>query len=279
MYPGDESREGEDDRSLESISVRKKFLLHMYDQLWQSIQRVDGGIWSFVAAYAAIAVSFSAGFQGTISIFFASIFSIIIAFWGMNLSIVSSRWFNRNLIQITNIEEAFLENEDFGRIFPEDYNDPGNRFFDFSSINFYVLNFASFSSALVAITISVFVTHGSLLSAIDQSILLLSLLLGSGITYHNYCASWNHVEKMYQKTKQDAGDSNIGTKGKFSNLLSLLLAITVLIFLLSTSGEHVMSIFFGSESLTELIFCFFITLVLVSIVLYTILPFSNFQVK
>lgn len=241
MIPGNgpwiDENESEDDSS-----SRNEFLLRMYDQLWQSVQRVEGGIWSFVAAFAAIAVSFAAGFQGSVSIFYASIFSIIISFWGMNLSIVSSRWFNRNLIQISNVEKKFLSASDYGSIIPDEYKNPGNRFFNWSSINFYNLNFLAFLSALIVIVSGFFLVAGRTLTLLDQVTVIGIVSVGIIFTYHNYCSSWEHVEAMYRQTAHGKDNIAVQTKGGMMSFLLILSLTFVYMFLLSMIGRTMRSI-------------------------------------
>lgn len=35
-------------------SKREQFLLHLYDQLWQSIGRAEQGIWQYLGLYSVI---------------------------------------------------------------------------------------------------------------------------------------------------------------------------------------------------------------------------------
>ncbi|SFR58234.1 hypothetical protein [Halogeometricum limi] len=240
-----------------SISAREEFLLQMYDQLWESVERVEGGIWSFIAAFAAIAVSFSAGFQGSISIFYAAVFSIIIGFWGMNLSIVSSRWFNRNLIQISNIESEFLEDNDYDKIIPRDYEEPGNRFF-FQTLDFYNLNFLAFASAIFVILMAMFSSSSSNgVDVVDQLRILILTLIGSGITYYHYQISDEHIEHMRRNTKQIKRSNQNTYNNTPLRLVVAVSVISIILLTVSIFGNRITSNISGIQTIPNLI-CMYI---------------------
>ena len=132
------------------LDKRDKFLFHLYDKLWDSIERSETGVWQFIGFNAALFGIIVLVFTEKLPVDVAGIFGMIIAFWGMNVSINSGWWFNHNLTIVKNIEQQFLYSDDFSRILPSSYKErkPGSmnllnkiHFYAFFAVSFGVLYF------------------------------------------------------------------------------------------------------------------------------------------
>jgi len=95
---------------------RKEFLLRMYDQLWNNINRHILVVWQSVGVLVGIFAVFSLVEKKIISIDIASTLIILISSWLIAHVIDASLWVNRNLAIITNIERQFLKEEDLRNI-------------------------------------------------------------------------------------------------------------------------------------------------------------------
>jgi len=102
---------------------RNEFLLRLYDDLWRSIDRMESGMWQFVALYAVIAGLMISSSQDPVRRSVAVVFSLIVSFWGINVAINAGKWFNRNKEFVVNVEKQFLFREDIGRILPVGYHE------------------------------------------------------------------------------------------------------------------------------------------------------------
>lgn len=221
-----------DNASNEDSTLRDEFLLRMYDQLWESLDRVEGGMWSFIAAYAAIAVSVILGLGDSVDLFYAVIFTTIISLWGMNISVVSWRWHRRNLVQISNLEQEILTDEDIGNIIPEDYIDrhglkQGIPFHSISSINFL----AFFSAFIISIYSFLLITGSNLTFHRFVTLYLISTL-GIGYTLINYFKTYKKVNKFSNETKNtDPQDPPFSTQviWNFFPIL-ILIFLTIALF-------------------------------------------------
>lgn len=91
---------------------RKEFLIQMYIQLSNEIDRHIRIIWQIVGVLISAFAIFALVEKEIISIDLAS--SILIAVCGLSTAIVveSNFWYNRNLTIIANIERQFLKNSD-----------------------------------------------------------------------------------------------------------------------------------------------------------------------
>lgn len=103
------------------MEKRDQFLLHLYDNLWDSIDRSELGVWQFVGLNAALFTIIALIYTEKLSTEVAGAFGMIIVFWGMNIVINAGWWFNHNLNIIRNIEREFFDPADYGRILPEGY--------------------------------------------------------------------------------------------------------------------------------------------------------------
>jgi len=104
------------------FNKRDEFLLRLYDNLWDSIDRVEAGMWQFIGLYAAAFGLVVLAVRGELPKEVSGVFGTIISLWGINVAINAGKWFNRNLLFVVNIEKQFLHPEDLGRIMPTAYH-------------------------------------------------------------------------------------------------------------------------------------------------------------
>jgi len=95
---------------------RKEFLMHMYDQMFNDINRHIMVIWQSIAVLIGAFALFSLVEKGIISVDLAVSFIIVIIFWLFAMIYDSSYWYNRNLVIIANIERQFLSQNDLKEI-------------------------------------------------------------------------------------------------------------------------------------------------------------------
>jgi hypothetical protein len=95
-----------------SVENRKEFLLKMYEQLWNNINRHILVPWQSVAVLISTLAVFALLEKKLISLDIASTFILIISSWQTAHVLDSSHWVNRNLLIIGNIERQFLAKED-----------------------------------------------------------------------------------------------------------------------------------------------------------------------
>src|SRR5688572_21223072 len=91
---------------------RKDFLIKMYEQLFNDIDRHHKIVWEtmgvLIGAFAVLALVE----KNIISIDIASGLIILLSWWVMTHVYDSNYWYNRNLVIIANIERQFLVKED-----------------------------------------------------------------------------------------------------------------------------------------------------------------------
>jgi hypothetical protein len=129
---------------------RDAFLLDMYDKLWDSIDRAERGLWQFVALYAVVIGLTIGALQNVATQLVAVVAGLIISFWGMNVTIETGKWFNRNRLFVVNIEKVFLLPDDIGRLFPRAYHDRARRGLVLTEI--YRIHFIVFAVTAAGIT-------------------------------------------------------------------------------------------------------------------------------
>jgi len=208
---------------------RIDFLLNMYNQLWNSIQRVEQGMWSFITSQAAALASIAGGAAGFVPVFYASLFAAFISFWGMNISVISGRWFWSNIAQVENIELKFFgqSGEEWGKIIPEDYKDHPAAVFTFFPISHSAINFLAFLTTLLVTIIVAFSNIGAEMSSTEESILLLSISGGIGFTILNYRWSLRYVRNFKSGTKENYSPSRSVLLGDSETLLRTVLTIAI----------------------------------------------------
>jgi hypothetical protein len=93
-------------------SARKEFLLHMYDQMFNDINRHMGVVWQPITVLFGSFALIGAATQEIISMDIAVALVVVLIGWLIAILYDSSYWYNRNLAIIANIERQFLRQSD-----------------------------------------------------------------------------------------------------------------------------------------------------------------------
>lgn len=103
---------------MSDLTKRETFLLQMYQQMWNNINRHILIVWQSVGVLGgAFAVSALVEKQ-ILSFNWAATILILASAWQCAHSIDASNWYNRNIAIISNIERQFLTQEDSVKIHP-----------------------------------------------------------------------------------------------------------------------------------------------------------------
>lgn len=97
---------------------RDSFLLQMYAQLWNNVNRHLTVIWQSVGVLAGSMAALALAEKNVLPLDYATSFVIIMSAWLVAHSYVASNWFNRNQAIIVNIERQFLKRSDLQEIHP-----------------------------------------------------------------------------------------------------------------------------------------------------------------
>ena len=97
---------------------RKKLLIELYNQLWNSINARLAFIWQSIGILISASAVFILTERNIISLDIASTIIILITMWFLAHVIDASFWYDRNLAIIANIERQFLNEEDARLLFP-----------------------------------------------------------------------------------------------------------------------------------------------------------------
>ncbi|UCF80382.1 MAG: hypothetical protein JSV08_07685 [Acidobacteriota bacterium] len=97
---------------------RKKFLLIMYQELWNNINRHILVVWQSVGVVVGAIAIFSLVERHVLTEEIASILLILLCAWLFGHAIDANLWFNRNIAIVINIEREFLKREDLKDILP-----------------------------------------------------------------------------------------------------------------------------------------------------------------
>ncbi len=95
---------------------RREFLLRMYDQMFNDIDRHIKVVWQSVAVLLAAFAVFTLVEKQIISMDVASSLIVGLTAWLIAHVYDSSYWYNRNLVIIANIERQFLRQDDLRHI-------------------------------------------------------------------------------------------------------------------------------------------------------------------
>lgn len=95
---------------------RDEFLLEMYRQMFNDINRNILVIWQSVSVFVGAIAIFALTEKNIISFDIATCIMILLCFWLFCNLLESSYWYNRNLVIIANIERQFLVKEDLVHI-------------------------------------------------------------------------------------------------------------------------------------------------------------------
>lgn len=95
-----------------SKNDRKEFLIHMYDQMFNDINRHILVVWQSVGTLIAALALFSLVEKQIIPLDVASALIVMIDTWLLAHLQDAAYWYNRNLVIIANIERLFLKQKD-----------------------------------------------------------------------------------------------------------------------------------------------------------------------
>jgi hypothetical protein len=95
---------------------REEFLLHIYDQAHDNINRQFGYVWQSAGLVAAVFGVFAFAEEKHVPLELPTILFVIVAAWYLAHVIDANLWFNRNLLIIANIERTFLLKSDLRNI-------------------------------------------------------------------------------------------------------------------------------------------------------------------
>jgi hypothetical protein len=109
--PSEKEKMGEIDR-------RDSFLLQMYSQLWNNINRHLTVIWQSVGVLGGSMAVLALAEKNVLPIDYAISVIVTISAWLVAHSYDASNWFNRNQTLIVNIERQFLKKSDLHDIHP-----------------------------------------------------------------------------------------------------------------------------------------------------------------
>lgn len=99
-----------------SMSARQEFLLRMYDQMFNDINRHIMVVWQSIGLVIGAFALLSLVEKDIVPLDIASSLIACTAFWAAANHTDSSYWYNRNLCIIANIERQFLEEGDLRSI-------------------------------------------------------------------------------------------------------------------------------------------------------------------
>lgn len=95
---------------------RKTFLLKMYDQMFNDIDRHHKLVWQVIGVLIAAFAVFTLTEKKIISLDIAVSIVVLLATWVIAHVYDSNYWYNRNLVIISNIERQFLLKSDLNDI-------------------------------------------------------------------------------------------------------------------------------------------------------------------
>jgi hypothetical protein len=96
--------------------ARSDFLIAMYNQLMNDINRHIVVVWQSVTALLGAFAAWSLIEKQIISLDIAVTFIVVIAIWVLAHVYDAAYWYNRNLVMIANIERQFLKPSDLKEI-------------------------------------------------------------------------------------------------------------------------------------------------------------------
>ena len=91
---------------------RDAFLLQMYREMWNNVNRHLSIVWQSAGVLAGAFAIFALVEKKTLSIDLASALIVVIASWLVAHTYDANAWFNRNLVIVANIERQFLTTND-----------------------------------------------------------------------------------------------------------------------------------------------------------------------
>lgn len=98
------------------MDERKEFLIKIYEQMFNDIDRHILVVWQSATALVAGLAVLALAEKGILPIDVGIALFVLLAGWLLSHLIDASYWYNRNLVIIANIERQFLAKEDLRRI-------------------------------------------------------------------------------------------------------------------------------------------------------------------
>ncbi len=98
------------------MTKRENFLIHMYDQLFNDINRHIIVVWQSVGVLVGAFAIFALIEKQVVSLDIASAIILLLSGWLIAHLYDASYWYNRILAMIANIEKQFLETKDLKEI-------------------------------------------------------------------------------------------------------------------------------------------------------------------
>jgi len=177
------------------MDKREQFLLHMYNQLWNSITRVEQGLWQFISLYAAILGLHWA--LGKSQPALAAYLTIVASCWGINIAINAGKWFERNRMMVINIERQFMCKDDIKKIMPLSYHkkEPRKLFTWLDRIHIFVF--------ITIGVLSIYAYWHDLCKTGVNIAITIILIIGAlvGTAYHWHMA-WKELKDFVRETEE-----------------------------------------------------------------------------
>jgi hypothetical protein len=108
--------ENPSDELIPAETPRERLLLHMYDQMFNDINRHIMVVWQSVGVLIGAFAIFALAEKGLLSFDLASSLILLVAGWQIAHLYDAGYWYNRNLAIIANIEKQFLRESDLREI-------------------------------------------------------------------------------------------------------------------------------------------------------------------
>lgn len=98
------------------MDARKEFLIKMYEQMLNDINRHIMVVWQSVGVVVGAFAIFALVEKNVVSLDIATAIIMLLSSWLIAHLFDASYWYNRNLVIIANIERQFLEKDDLTKI-------------------------------------------------------------------------------------------------------------------------------------------------------------------
>ena len=170
-------------------NLRGEFLQKWYGDLWRNIDRSFTTVWQSFAAIGAAMAIYAGIFSGRIPTFEGTIAAILVFTWAVALTLDSNKWFIRNIIFISRIEQEFLRDDDYGRIIPKEYRQHG-----FRIAGFYKVNLSTLVVACILFDLNHFFSPYE--SFVHHFLVLVATLLGFAIDFRLHKKYKRELEKI-----------------------------------------------------------------------------------
>lgn len=101
---------------MSELNKRETFLLQMYTQMWNNINRHILIVWQSLGVFVAIFTALVLTGKKIWPLDWSVSLIVVVALWQIATAIDANFWYNRNLAIITNIERQFLNADDSKQI-------------------------------------------------------------------------------------------------------------------------------------------------------------------